>query len=266
VAFFQQLKAMSLSHGETENIFASAERQQKEACTQLQRLAARKGKQKAFDRYAGIIRSMAGYREVPKYFLVMTTDLVRRWALALADRWVEQGRLEHRDQIFHLTVDDIDRAESDPQLDLGMVIADNTAYWNTVKDRKDWPRVLDSRGEFFRMTPDTTVPGILIGEPIAPGVVRGKARVLHDPYEKPLERGEVLVTRATDPGWTPLFLNAAGIILEVGGALQHGAVIAREYGIPCVSGVEGAASTLEDGQIVEVDGSAGIIRISDDAR
>jgi pyruvate,water dikinase len=111
------------------------------------------------------------------------------------------------------------------------------------------------------MAPDTSVPGSLIGEPIAPGVVRGRAKVLNDPYEKPLERGEVLVTRATDPGWTPLFINAAGVILEVGGALQHGAVIAREYGIPCVSGVEGAATTLRDGQWLEVDGSAGVIRV-----
>jgi pyruvate,water dikinase len=263
VEFFQQLKAMSLAEAGAENIFASAERKQNQAHAQLQRLAARKGKQKAFDRYAGILRSMAGYREVPKYYLVMTTDLIRRWALALADRWVDQGRLEHRDQIFHLTVEDIERAESDPQFDLGPVIEDNTAYWKTVKDRKDWPRILDSRGKFFRMAPDTTVPGSLIGEPIAPGVVRGRAKVLNDPYEKPLQRGEILVTRATDPGWTPLFMNAAGVILEVGGALQHGAVIAREYGIPCVSGVEGAATTLKDGQMVEVDGSAGVIRVLD---
>jgi pyruvate,water dikinase len=259
--FFQQLKSMSLAEEGAEDIFASAERLQNEAYAQLHRLAARKGKQKSFERYARIIRSMAGYREVPKYFMVMATDLIRRWALALADRWVERGRLDHRDQIFHLTVEDIARAENDPQFDLKPVIEANTAYWKTVKDRKDWPRILDSRGKFFRMAPDTSVPGSLIGEPIAPGVVRGRAKVLNDPYEKPLERGEILVTRATDPGWTPLFINAAGVILEVGGALQHGAVIAREYGIPCVSGVEGAATTLRDGQWVEVDGSAGVIRV-----
>jgi pyruvate,water dikinase len=75
-----------------------------------------------------------------------------------------------------------------------------------------------------------------------------------------LLKGEILVARATDPGWTPLFVNAGGIILEVGGSLQHGALVAREYGIPCVAGVENATTLWQDGTLVEVDGSAGIIR------
>ena len=89
----------------------------------------------------------------------------------------------------------------------------------------------------------------------------GALKVLHTPYEKPLRRGEILVTRASDPGWTPIFINAAGVVLEVGGALQHGAVIAREYGLLCVSGLDGITETIRDGQIIEVDGSAGVVRL-----
>jgi pyruvate,water dikinase len=85
--------------------------------------------------------------------------------------------------------------------------------------------------------------------------------VLQSAKQKQLLPGEILVARATDPGWTPLFINAKGIILEIGGALQHGAVVAREYGIPCVSGVNDATHVLKDGQLVEVDGSNGIVRI-----
>ena len=103
--------------------------------------------------------------------------------------------------------------------------------------------------------------GELIGDPIAPGVVRGIANILHDPYEKPLKKGEILITRSTDPGWTPLFMNAGGVVLEVGGALQHGAIIAREYGLPCVSGINGATMSIPDGALIEVDGTNGIVKI-----
>jgi pyruvate,water dikinase len=92
-------------------------------------------------------------------------------------------------------------------------------------------------------------------------LVRGPAKVLHEPYEKPLKKGEILVTRSSDPGWTPIFINAAGVVLEVGGALQHGGVIAREYGIPCVSGLEGITEKVQDGQMIEVDGSNGVVRL-----
>ncbi len=89
--------------------------------------------------------------------------------------------------------------------------------------------------------------------------------MLHSPYEKPLEKGDILVTRATDPGWTPIFMNASGVVLEIGGALQHGAIIAREYGLPCVSGVDGATEAVADGQMIEVDGSNGIIKLLKDS-
>ena len=101
----------------------------------------------------------------------------------------------------------------------------------------------------------------LLGVPVSPGVVQERVKVFHFASEKQLLPGEILVARATDPGWTPLFINAHGIILEIGGALQHSAVVAREYGIPCVSGLDGATNLLKDDQLVEVDGSNGIFRI-----
>ena len=103
--------------------------------------------------------------------------------------------------------------------------------------------------------------GEVRGMPISPGVVRGRIKVLYSPREKPFLKGEILVARATDPGWTPLFANAAAVILEVGGVLQHGALVAREYGLPCVAGVENAVGMWKDGTLVEVDGAAGIVRL-----
>jgi len=103
--------------------------------------------------------------------------------------------------------------------------------------------------------------GELVGEAISPGVVQGPVKVLHAPDEKPVMPGDILVTRATDPGWTPLFINAAGVVLEIGGLLQHGALVAREYGKPCVAGIEDVTTLLSDGQIVELDGANGIVRV-----
>jgi pyruvate,water dikinase len=91
--------------------------------------------------------------------------------------------------------------------------------------------------------------------------VRGPVKVLHTADEKPLLPGDIMVTRATDPGWTPLFINASGIILEVGGLLQHGALVAREYGKPCIAGIEDVTSILKDGQEIEMDGASGVVRL-----
>ena len=93
----------------------------------------------------------------------------------------------------------------------------------------------------------------------------GKVKVLHKPYEKTLNPGEILVTRATEPSWTPIFTNAAGVVMEIGGPLQHGGIIAREYGIPCVSGLVGITEMLKDGDMIEVDGSNGRIRVMETA-
>ena len=100
-----------------------------------------------------------------------------------------------------------------------------------------------------------------MGQAISPGKVEGRIRVLSNPTEKPLEPGDILVAKATDPGWTPLFVNAAAIILEVGGPLQHGALVAREYGKPCVSGILSATDKLHDGEIVSVDGDSGVVTV-----
>ena len=101
------------------------------------------------------------------------------------------------------------------------------------------------------------------GNTLSPGMAEGLARVVLAPEEgERLLPGEILVARATDPGWTPLFLNAEGIILEIGGILQHGALVAREYCKPCVAGIENATSILQDGQVVELDGSNGVIRLA----
>jgi rifampicin phosphotransferase len=129
--------------------------------------------------------------------------------------------------------------------------------------RRHIPRVLLSDGT----DPETVVPtatiteGTLKGTPASAGRVTAKARVILDPAGARLEPGEILVAPSTDPGWTPLFLTASGLVMEMGGAMSHGAVVAREYGIPAVVGVPGATERITTGQSITVDGSAGTVTI-----
>ena len=125
----------------------------------------------------------------------------------------------------------------------------------------EFPNVIDSRGRILRPPPHEEKAGEISGMGVSPGVAAGRIKVLRNPYENSVKNGDVLVAYTTDPGWTPLFVNAAAVLLEVGGVLQHGAVIAREYGKPCVVGLGGLMTRFHDGQMVEVDGTAGVVRL-----
>jgi phosphoenolpyruvate synthase/pyruvate phosphate dikinase len=190
-------------------------------------------------------------------------DLFRKEILQKAQTFVNARRLDYPDQIFDLTIANIDEAIIKPALDLRVLAQKNTILINKIRKSKLAPQLIDSRGKMFFPPRKAITNGELIGEPISPGIVQGKVKVLLRADEKILLPGEILVARSTDPGWTPLFINAKGIILEIGGVLQHGAVVAREYGIPCVSGIERVIDQFHDGQLVEVDGSNGIVRLLD---
>ena len=125
------------------------------------------------------------------------------------------------------------------------------------------PRVLLSDGTAFYegVAAPTDDSGAIVGDPVSPGVVEGTVRVVLNPHGTRLEPGEILVCPGTDPAWTPLFLAAGGLVMEVGGMMTHGSVVAREYGIPAVVGVHQATVQLKTGQRVRVDGSSGKIEI-----
>lgn len=220
-------------------------------------------KGKEYDLLYRLLEHFGGYRENHKYYLVKIVAIMRRRVLEQAATLVAEGRLDRAEQVFDLKFDDLDRATNDPKLDLRGLISRNTEFLRKLDHVNEFPHVVDSRGRILRPPQPEPKPGELAGQPISPGVVQGPVKVLHTPDEKPLLPGDILVARATDPGWTPLFVNAGAIVLEVGGMLQHGSLVAREYGKPCVAGVQNATTRLKDGTVVEIDGSAGIIRVVD---
>lgn len=259
-AFFDQLKAMDISN----DMLSKVAQRRQDAYDQLLALAERKGKGNFFKKQSALHYNL-GYREMPKYFFIVTLDLMRQRALQLGEQFVAQGRLDDKKQVFDLNVSQLTQAQQNSNLDLRAIIAKNLAPREKQAQVNNWPRIMNSRGRIITAPRKPAKEGELAGQAIAPGVIRGIANVLETPYEKPLNKGEILVTRATDPGWTPLFMNASGVVLEVGGALQHGAVIAREYGLPCVSGVESAVMNIPDGAMIEVDGSNGIVRLVEES-
>lgn len=216
---------------------------------------------KQFARDYSFLVNYGGLRETHKYYLVFSVALLRKKILAFAKELMATGRLDTVEQVFDLSLKQLDAARVDHSLDLRALAQLNTVFLRKLERVVNPPTLIDSRGYIPRPPKPPLQEGVSQGTAISPGIARGRVKVLHTPDEKPFLKGEILVARATDPGWTPLFLNAAGVVLEVGGVLQHGALVAREYGLPCVAGIENVTSIWKDGTLIEVDGSAGIVRI-----
>ena len=256
-----QLAALAAHDGsDPVAVHADRVRGRAEAFAELSALLSRRKRRKLARAYR-ILCDFEGVRELPKHHMTLVNMVIRQRLLAAADRWVAAGRLERREQIFELTLDDVTRAEADDDVDVHALVAERGAFYRDAKQRvRHFPHLIDSRGRILR--PERNYrPGELTGVPVSPGIARGPARILDTPFDKALLPGDVLVAHTADPGWTPLFINAAAVLLEVGGELQHGALVAREYGKPCIAGIVGVTSMLEDGQWIEVDGNAGVVRL-----
>ncbi|MCE3550076.1 phosphoenolpyruvate synthase [Pseudonocardia sp. RS11V-5] len=207
-------------------------------------------------------RALAGLRELPKFALVAILDAARTDLLAVGEVLAEAGRIAAARDVVHLTTDDCRAGLAGA--DLRALVVTRRAAYDRERRRRHVPRILLSDGTEPEAVPDPDAPpvarGELRGTPASAGVVEGPARVVSDPADARLEPGEILVCPSTDPGWTPLFLTAAGLVMEMGGTNSHGAVVAREYGIPAVVGVPGAVARIATGRRVVVDGTAGRVR------
>ncbi|MCP4763248.1 MAG: hypothetical protein GY870_15855, partial [archaeon] len=218
-------------------------------------------KAKSFKKSYKVVETFAAYREMPKYYIILGINYIRQAILKVANKWVEMNRLDEVDQVFYLNLNEYAQALKDENLELRSLVSTNIAYRNQFKYNVNIPTLIDSRGRIPSLKREQLKDNEFMGAPISPGTVKGPIKILKRPDEKQINPGDILVTRATDPGWTMLFLNAAGILIETGGALQHGASIARELCKPCIVGLGNIASFLKDGQIVEMNGSTGTVKI-----
>ena len=207
------------------------------------------------------VRTFMGYREYPKYGWVSRYFVYKQALLEEAERLVQAHVLREKEDIFWLTFQE-----------LHDIVRTNQVDDQLIRQRKDAfrsyqaltpPRVLTSDGEVIAgaYRRDDLPAGALVGLPVSAGTIEGRARVILDMAEADLEAGDILVTAYTDPSWTPLFVAIKGLVTEVGGLMTHGAVIAREYGLPAVVGVEHATRLIRDGQRIRVHGTDGYVEI-----
>jgi len=241
--------------------FGRATREAEEMVAELGRRASRRGRLRgSLVRFLlGRARELSGLRETPKFSIVLLLAKVRNLLWSVGEELAQAGRLETAGDIFFLSVPEAWAALAGE--DFRAAVRERRAVYERETRRKHVPRLLLSDGtepaadQHAAAGPEDG----LSGTPASGGVVSGKARVILDPGNAHLEPGEILVAPSTDPGWTPLFLTAGGLVMEMGGPMSHGAIVAREYGIPAVVGVPDATESVETGQTITVDGSEGIV-------
>jgi phosphoenolpyruvate synthase/pyruvate phosphate dikinase len=208
------------------------------------------------------VRTFIGYREYPKYFMVSRYFVYKQALLGEAERLVRAGVLREKEDSFCLTFEELhDVVRSGTAVDDELISRRKEAF--RANQALTPPRVLTSEGEVIAgaYRRDDLPTGALIGLAVSAGTVEGRARVILDIAEAELEPGDILVTAYTDPSWTPLFVAIEGLVTEVGGLMTHGAVIAREYGLPAVVGVEHATRQIRDGQRIRLHGTDGYVEL-----
>ncbi len=209
------------------------------------------------------VRTFAGYREHPKYWMISRYWVYKRALLREADRLVEAGVLDAAEDVHFLRFEELRDVLRTGRVDRELIARRGEAYRSFAALTP--PRVLTSDGEAVAASyrRDDVPDGALVGLAVSAGTVEGRARVIHDMAEAEVEAGDILVTTSTDPSWSPLFVAVAGLVTEVGGLMTHGAVIAREYGLPAVVGVQGATRLIHDGGRIRVHGTEGYVELLD---
>lgn len=251
-------------------VYKKGEQAAKEAITELQ-VSARKTfagdlKASVIKGLAERVRSLAGLRETPKFHIIQMMNIIRKALLDCGQKLVQAGTLNQPDDLFFLYLSELEELASNTSKDWKALIGERRAKYKREFSRTQIPRVLltDGRAFYEGLLSDEGVGDKLIGSPVSPGYVEGTIRVVHDPLRSELKPGEILTCLGTDPAWTPLFLTAGGLIMEIGGMMTHGAIVAREYGIPAVVGVNRATTVLKTGQRIQLNGSTGEIVIRDE--
>ncbi|UBM58571.1 phosphoenolpyruvate synthase [Marinilongibacter aquaticus] len=250
----------NFSSGEAKRRLAQGKREaQQKELDLLARLAQLpNGKEKAIEtqRVIRILRQFAGYREYPKYAIVSRLFLYKKALLKEL-----QTLFSRQEDLYYLRFEELSECLRSKKWDYQLIA--HRQEQHKIHEKLQVPRVMTSDGEIIRGTykRDKIPANAFIGLPVSSGIVEGTARVIHRMENAELKENDILVTRFTDPSWTPLFVAIRGLITEVGGLMTHGSVIAREYGLPAIVGVDKATERIKDGQRIRLNGTEGYIEI-----
>ncbi|RYE19881.1 MAG: phosphoenolpyruvate synthase [Sphingobacteriales bacterium] len=210
-----------------------------------------------------LIRNYSGYREYPKYFIVSRYFMYKQALLKEAECLLADHIISNKEDIYYLSFDELYKLVRTHEFDQHLIDQRKEDYkWY---EKLTPPRVMTSDGEVLtgKFSRDDLPEGAIVGLPVSSGIVEGRARVILKMEDADLQDGDILVTKFTDPSWTPVFISIKSLITEVGGLMTHGAVIAREYGLPAVVSVERATQIIKDGQRIRVNGTDGFIELLD---
>lgn len=238
-----------------------AKNKEHDILVRLRRLPHGEEKAKETKHLIDLIRTFGGYREYPKYSMVDRYFVYKEALLKEASQLVNAKVIREKEDIYFLSFEELREVVHTQQLDYQIISRRKEEH--RLNRKLTPPRVITSDGEILngQYKRDGIPDGAIAGLAVSCGVVEGRARVVLNMEESDLEDGDILITRFTDPSWTPLFVSIKGLITEVGGLMTHGAVIAREYGLPAVVGVENATSLIKDGQRIRVDGTHGFVEL-----
>jgi pyruvate,water dikinase len=208
-----------------------------------------------------LIRNFIGYREYPKYGMVNRYALYKQALLKEAEGLVRAKVIHEKEDVYYLTFEEFHEVVRTGELDYLIISRRKDEY--KLYEKLTPPRVITSDGEIVtgEYKRENLPADAIVGLPVSSGVIEGRGRVILNMEDADLEAGDILVTSFTDPSWTPLFVSIKGLVTEVGGLMTHGAVIAREYGLPAIVGVENATKLIKDGQRIRVHGTAGYVEI-----
>ncbi|HFO0457524.1 MULTISPECIES: phosphoenolpyruvate synthase [Bacillus cereus group] len=236
-------------------------KKEEELVDRLQQLPDGKQKVEETKRMICNIRNFIGYREYPKYGMINRYFIYKQALLKEAEQLVQSGVIHEVDDIYYLTFEELHEVVRTKKLNYELIHKQKNDY--KLYEKLTPPRIMTSDGEIItgKYKRENLPADVIAGLPVSSGVVEGRARVILNMEEANLEEGDILVTAFTDPGWTPLFVSIKGLVTEVGGLMTHGAVIAREYGLPAVVGVENATKLIKDGQRIRVHGTEGYIEV-----
>ena len=238
-----------------------AEQKAHDLLSRLERLPSGKRKAQKTKKAISVLRDFIGYREYPKYFMVWYFWVIKQALLREAAKLVQKGVIREKEDIYYLSFEELKEVVKTNQLDYSIITKRKDEH--KVNEKLTPPRVMTSEGEIISGEYDTVnIPqGVLAGVPVSSGIIEGRARVVLRIEDANIEKGDILVATFTDPSWTPLFVSVKGLVTEVGGIATHGAIVAREYGLPAVVGVENATKLIKDGQKIRVNGTEGYVEI-----
>lgn len=238
-----------------------ASKKEKELLDRLKQLPDGEQKAEETKRMIDVIRNFSGYREYPKYGMVNRYYVYKQALLKEAEQLVQIGVIHEKEDIYYLTFEELHEVVRTNKLDYQIISKRKDDY--KLYEKLTPPRVITSDGEIIvgEYKRDNLPDEAIVGLPVSSGCIEGRARVILNMEDAKLEDGDILVTAFTDPSWTPLFVSIKGLVTEVGGLMTHGAVIAREYGLPAVVGVENATELIKDGQRIRVHGTEGYIEM-----